>query len=113
MAPKDIQTIGEELAILWDDGHETYLKLEALRRRCPCAGCQGETDVLGKLHKGPPVELTPQSFQLARLQAVGGYAVQPFWRDGHQTGIYSFAYLRSLCECDACAKKRQPPAPAQ
>ena len=108
MAPKDIQPIGEELAILWDDGHETYLKLEELRRYCPCAGCQGETDVLGHLHKGPPPNLTPQSFQLVRLQAVGGYAVQPVWQDGHQSGIYSFDYLRALCHCDECAKKRQP-----
>ena len=108
MAPKDIQPIGEELAILWDDGHETYLKLEELRRYCPCASCQGEPDVLGHLHKGPPPNLTPQSFQLVRLQAVGGYAVQPVWQDGHQTGIYSFDYLRALCHCDECAKKRQP-----
>jgi len=108
MTPKDIQHIGEELAILWNDGHETYLKLEELRRHCPCAGCQGEPDVLGNVHKGPAQTLTPASFQLVSLQAVGGYAIQPVWQDGHNSGIYSFEYLRSLCRCDGCAKKDQP-----
>ncbi|MBI5685308.1 MAG: DUF971 domain-containing protein [Verrucomicrobia bacterium] len=107
MTPKDIQRIGEELAISWLDGHETYLKLEELRRHCPCAGCQGEPDVLGRVHRGPPPTLTPESFQLVSIQAVGGYAIQPVWQDGHHSGIYSFSYLRSLCPCDECAKARQ------
>ena len=36
--------IGNELAIAWSDGSETYLGLEALRKACPCASCQGEPD---------------------------------------------------------------------
>ena len=32
MKPADIQTIGDELAIKWDDGSESYVKLEKLRR---------------------------------------------------------------------------------
>jgi DUF971 family protein len=27
---------------------------------------------------------------------VGGYALRPRWKDGHETGIYSFSYLREL-----------------
>jgi DUF971 family protein len=104
MRPKLIQPIGDELAVLWEDGHETYLKLEALRRRCPCASCQGEPDVLGNIHKGPMRLLTPDSFQLLSLQSVGSYGVQPNWKDGHHTGIYTFDYLRSLCPCLECAK---------
>jgi len=107
MAPKDIQHVGEELAILWDDGHETFLKLEELRRRCPCAVCAGETDILGHVHKGPPTKLTPASFQLARIEPVGGYAIQPVWADGHQSGIFAFGYLRGLCRCDPCVKSRE------
>jgi DUF971 family protein len=106
MRAKDIQPVGEELAILWDDGHETYLRLEDLRRQCPCAGCHGEPDVLGKLHKPPPPRLTPESFQLDRIATVGGYAIQPFWRDGHQTGLYTFDFLRALCSCEQCLKER-------
>lgn len=98
MRPTDIQVLGDELAIKWDDGGESYLKLELLRRACPCAGCQGERDVLGHLHQAPAKPLSPQSFQLVRLDTVGTYALQPVWADGHATGLYSFAYLRLVAE---------------
>ena len=98
MRPTDIQQIGGELAIKWDDGRESFITLEALRRHCPCAGCQGERDILGHLYKGPAEPLTPPSFQLRRLVNVGGYAIQPVWADGHATGIFSFDYLRRLAE---------------
>jgi DUF971 family protein len=96
MRPVDLQQIGGDLAIKWDDGAESFIALETLRRACPCAGCAGERDIMGQLHKGPDQPLSPRSFQLARLELVGGYAVQPLWADGHQSGIFSFDYLRRL-----------------
>jgi DUF971 family protein len=96
MRPVDIQVIGEELALKWEAGEESYITLGMLRRYCPCAGCKGEMDVMGNLHKGPEQSLTPKSFQLERLESVGGYALQPWWADGHNTGLYSFEYLRKL-----------------
>jgi DUF971 family protein len=98
MRPLDIQQIGEELAIKWDDGSESYIKLEIMRRRCPCAGCHGETDVLGNVYKGPERPYTENSFRLVRLNTVGGYALNPVWADGHSTGIYSYEYLKRLGE---------------
>lgn len=94
--PVDLQVIGEELAIRWDDGGETFIALEALRRACPCAGCKGEVDVLGNLHKGPDRPFVPASFQLNRLSSVGTYGLQPMWADGHGTGIFTFEALRRL-----------------
>jgi DUF971 family protein len=96
MQPIDLQQIGSDLAIKWDDGRESFIPLEKLRRACPCAGCIGERDVMGNLHKGPDEPLTPHSFQLKRMDAVGGYAIQPVWGDGHASGLYSFEYLRRL-----------------
>ncbi len=96
MRPLDVQVIGNELAVKWDDGTETYLRLEAMRRYCPCAGCQGEVDVMGNLHKGPPVKLTPASYEIRQIAQIGGYALQPVWGDGHASGIYSFEYLRRV-----------------
>src|SRR5262245_38536721 len=96
MRPADIQQIGDELAIKWEDGSESYIKLETLRRFCPCAGCKGEVDIMGTLYKGPDRPLSPQAFQLVRLATVGGYGVQPLWADGHNTGIYSFDSLQEL-----------------
>src|SRR3989454_8949279 len=47
MRPMDLQPIGDELAIKWDDGSESFISLEKLRRACPCAGCKGEADIMG------------------------------------------------------------------
>jgi DUF971 family protein len=96
MRPLDIQQIGNELAIKWDDGSESFISLEVLRRCCPCAGCKGETDIMGNVYKNPERQLTPSATQLVRFSTVGGYAIQPVWADGHATGIYSFDYLRKV-----------------
>ena len=46
LEPTNIQQIGNELAIHWSDGVESYFGLELLRRACPCAACGGEPDLL-------------------------------------------------------------------
>ncbi len=96
--PLDLQIIGNELAVKWDDGVEGFVPLEKLRRACPCAACKGEKDILGNVYKGPDRPLTPAAFRLARIVNVGSYAVQPVWGDGHNTGIYPFDYLRRLAD---------------
>ena len=98
MRPTDIQPIGEELAIKWEDGSESFVRLEKLRRHCPCAGCKGEVDIMGNLYKNPDKPLPAAAFQLVRIANVGSYAIQPVWGDGHATGIYSFDYLRKVTE---------------
>ena len=98
MRPLDIQQIGEELAIKWDDGSESYIALEKLRRFCPCAGCKGEVDVMGNIYKGPDVPLSPAAFQLRRISHVGGYGVQPAWGDGHASGIFAYDYLKGVAD---------------
>lgn len=99
----DIQQIGEELAIKWDDGSENFVRLETLRRCCPCAGCKGEADIMGNVHKNPDRPLSPQAIQLRRIANVGGYAIQPIWGDGHATGLYSFEYLKKVAEGEGAA----------
>jgi DUF971 family protein len=96
MRPLDIQRIGDELAIKWDDGAESYIPLATLRRSCPCAGCKGEMDIMGNVYKNPDRPLAPNAFELRRVSQVGGYALQPVWADGHDTGIFSFEYLRHV-----------------
>lgn len=87
--------IGSEFALAFEDGFEGYLSLPMLRRACPCAVCQGEPDALGRVTK-PKVEHGPRAFELSSWQAVGGYALQLRWADGHASGIFSFDYLRKL-----------------
>ena len=98
MKPINLESIGDELAIKWDDGSESFVRLEIWRRHCPCAGCKGEVDVMGNLYKNPDKPLSPQAFKLVRIMNVGGYGVQPVWADGHNSGIFSFDYLKRLAE---------------
>jgi DUF971 family protein len=100
MRPTDLQVVGGELAVKWEDGSESFIPLEKLRRYCPCAGCQGETDIMGNLYKNPEQKLTAAAFELVRLASVGGYAIQPVWADGHATGIFSFDYLKKIAGSD-------------
>ena len=89
---ENMTVIGNELALRWMDGTENYFPLDFLRKRCPCALCSGEKDLL---YRGE-AKLSPESFRLKRCTIVGGYGIQPEWMDGHASGIYSFSYLRSL-----------------
>lgn len=96
LTPLDIQVIGDELALRWNDGVESYLKLETLRRACPCATCSGEPDALGHVDV-PEVTYDPaRSFDLVSYGFIGGYALQPVWGDGHSTGLYTFPLLRAV-----------------
>ena len=97
MKLENLAVIGEEVALAWSDGGESYLRFEALRKACPCAACQGEPDVTGRVIV-PKVIHSEKSFRLIRHQVVGGYAIQFFWGDGHSTGLYSFDLLRGLGE---------------
>ncbi len=67
MRPTDLQSIGADLAIKWENGDESFIPLEKLRRHCPCAGCRGEMDILGNLYKNPKQKLTAAAFQLVRI----------------------------------------------
>jgi DUF971 family protein len=98
MRPLDIQRIGNELAVKWDDGIESFIPLEKLRRACPCAGCKGEMDIMGNVYRSPEKPLTASSMELVRIQNVGGYAIQPVWADGHSSGLYAFDYLRTVAD---------------
>ncbi len=76
------------LEIGWLDGHRSLLPHEILRGYCPCAGCQGHSGTL-KFQAGGNEEIRS-------LEQVGNYAVSFGWGDGHNSGIYTFRYLRSL-----------------
>ena len=96
LALENAVVIGTELALAWKDGAESYLQLEPLRKACPCAACQGEPDVTGKVLIPKVTHDPTRSFILRKHELVGGYALQLFWADGHSSGIYSYDLLRSL-----------------
>ena len=51
------------------------------------------------------MELVDLLLKLEDITPVGGYALGLKWFDGHDSGIYSYAYLRSLCQCAQCKDK--------
>jgi len=95
--PVRAEVIGNEFALAWNDSTESFIPLEKLRRHCPCASCGGEPDVLGHVQR-PEVSYGPHSFELRSFRLVGGYALQPEWADGHNTGLYTFRQLHALDE---------------
>ncbi len=105
--PKTYQAFDAYLAISWQDGHESLLTFPMLRDACPCANCKGEPDLLGRIYR-PAQEgvRSDEGNRLVGLQAVGHYGLQLVWGDGHSTGIYTFAYLRRLCDCQACQAEK-------
>lgn len=78
----------------WADGHRGIYPHELLRGYCPCAGCQG--------HSGEIRFVSGGDTSIKTIKPVGDYALELEWGDGHSTGIYTFRYLRSLCQCAAC-----------
>lgn len=95
---KAVAVIGRELAISWSDGTEQFLPLKSVRQYCPCAHCVGEPDVTGKREpvEKKSLEEKSESFSLKKYEFVGGYGLQFTWGDGHNSGIYSYSYLRKL-----------------
>jgi DUF971 family protein len=46
----------------------------------------------------------PPMIKPERIDVVGNYALHFTWSDGHNTGIYSYDYLRGLCQCPDCKR---------
>jgi DUF971 family protein len=93
------------LAIDWRDGHQTLLAPGRLRDGCPCALCREERSRHEAAEAGPGPSAA-RTVRLVELRPVGRYGLSPVWSDGHQTGIYSWTVLRSLCDCVACGLER-------
>jgi DUF971 family protein len=87
---------GRRLRFVWADGRRSDFAWDWLRWRCPCAICSGEGDRPGALAER--TELRPDETEMVDVDLVGRYAVQPTWRDGHSTGIYTFRALRAWAE---------------
>ena len=80
------------LHVTFEDGRSYALPAELLRVMSPSAEVQGHSPeqrvtVAGKRH-----------VQITKMAAVGNYAVQITFSDGHDTGYYRWTYLRDLGE---------------
>jgi DUF971 family protein len=89
-----IEESDSALTIVWSDDMETSYEASDLRRKCPCAGCVNEWS--GERMLKP--ETIADDLSFTQIAVVGRYALNFHFSDGHDTGIYSFRYLRSLAE---------------
>ncbi len=80
----------DTLAILFDDGARATLTAEKLRVQSPSAEVRG--------HGGarPPTLTGKERVKITRLEPVGNYALRIVFDDGHDSGLYSWDYLKEL-----------------
>jgi len=101
-------TSGTGVDIVWSDGHTSHYDFAYLRDQCPCATCNDEREKKrGFASAGLPSTAALPMFKpkphAQEATAVGNYAIQITFTDGHATGIYSYEHLRSICPCQECA----------
>lgn len=93
MTPQKISVKDKRfLQIEWDDGNQSLIALSTLRKNCPCANCLAEKD------KKPSTYiplLSSVQLTLANIKVIGNYAIQLFWQDRHDSGIYTYEKLKN------------------
>lgn len=111
--PKSVKvnlTTGTGVEIDWKDGHRSDFTFTFLRDACPCALCEDEREKAGRkageaATPGPgALPMFKATVRALGAEAVGKYALRFGWSDNHDLGIYSWAYLREICNCTECAK---------
>lgn len=115
---------GAGIDIVWADHHASHYDFAYLRQECPCAMCNDERQKkaqgqekdaqLKKEHSGagtaaslssPLLPMYKPKLTATAAHAVGNYALQIDFNDGHATGIFSFDFLRMICPCQDCARE--------
>jgi DUF971 family protein len=98
------------IRIDWKDGHHSEYALAYLRDECPCASCTGahgtapQKTNYSEAPAATPFQMFKPTLKMVHVEEVGSYAVRIDWSDGHNTGIYSFDYLRGICACGECKR---------
>jgi len=92
--PTDITVTnhGRILEVVYDDGEAIRLTAERLRVESPSAEVQGHGPGQKKFLVGK------ENVAIVGVEPVGNYAIKIAFDDGHDTGIYTWDYLRKLAE---------------
>jgi DUF971 family protein len=105
---------GAGIDIAWSDGHASHYDFKYLREECPCAMCNDERQKKADAPHKPGPQLNSPLLPMFKpkvtaraAHAVGNYALQIDFNDGHGTGIFSFDFLRTICPCEACAREHR------
>jgi DUF971 family protein len=103
---------GTGVDITWSDNHTSHYDFAYLREECPCATCNEKRDQ-NQQHSSaassaapissPALPMFKPKIRAQSATQVGNYAVQINFNDGHNTGIFSYEHLRTICPCSDCA----------
>lgn len=90
-----------QILIHWSDDSDSRYTADLLRQRCPCATCREKksaADAGPTATKGLPVlsMAEAQPLRIEGMRPVGNYAYNIAFSDGHDSGIFTFDYLREL-----------------
>ncbi|MHB8486678.1 MAG: gamma-butyrobetaine hydroxylase-like domain-containing protein [Candidatus Acidiferrales bacterium] len=101
---------GAGIDITWSDAHTSHYDFAYLREHCPCATCREVDDKKSSLTEkisggSAALPLFKPKVTARAAAAVGNYAIQIEFTDGHATGIYSFGYFREICPCEFCVRE--------
>jgi DUF971 family protein len=96
-----------QLEVDWQDGKKCVYTISYLRSMCPCAQCRivregsDPHDISPAPKKKPLLTILPGNYSgqitVADAQMVGKYAIKLVFSDQHDSGIFSFDYLREIC----------------
>jgi DUF971 family protein len=89
--PVELRSVegGLRLVVSWSGSRETVLTAVALRQACRCAYCTASHA------RGEPVVAAP-NIAITAIAAIGGYAVNIAFSDGHDRGIFPWSFLRAV-----------------
>lgn len=105
--PIEIKREDYQLSISWSDGSSSSIESELLRRKCPCATCGGSLNhdkPLSPVRQSGRASLTviksekEVASKIIKIWTVGQYALGVRWGDTHDTGIYTWDYLKNIDE---------------
>lgn len=84
------------LRVQWSDGKVSEIALTKLRDECPCANCKGESVMFESYIPIKTPFKAAGYYEIDRIEVMGNYAISIKWKDGHDTGIYTWDILRKL-----------------
>jgi DUF971 family protein len=98
----------QQLEVDWQDGKHCVYSISFLRSMCPCAQCRivregsDPHDISPAPKKKPLLTILPGNYSgaitVSSAEKVGNYAIKLVFSDGHDSGIFSFEYLREICK---------------